>query len=181
MIINDGAGSGRSVKVNEDNQLAVAGVVLTPLANATIKGNAYSWTAVSADIDAGDTGLLVCNNSLDKKLHITKVYAWADVATQFKIHCPAYATITGTAVVGNNLNRSSKNIAEASAFADETASAFVAGNTVATLRNNEVGTDQFGVEIDFEGALVLGYHDSVAVDLIAESGAFEATIFGYFE
>lgn len=180
MVIKDGV-SGKAAEVNDRNQLAVAAVGMSKLAEAALRGDAYSWTAVSANIDAGDTGLLVCNDSRDKKLHITKIYMYADVSTQFKIHCPAYPSLSGTAVVGNNLNRSMNNVAPASAYADETGNTFAAANTVLTVNSNEVGTDEFGVWADFEGALILGYHDSVAVDIIAEPGAFECTVFGYFE
>lgn len=182
MQIDDGTGTGRKAKVNLDNYLHVSAVGESRLSHNSDKhSNSYSWTAVSADIDAGDTGLLIANDSTTQNLHITKVYMWADVATQFKIHCPAYAAPAGTAVVANNLNRTSPKAAPATAKADETGNTFAAGNVVLTVRNNEVGTDQFGVDWDFEGALILGYHQCVAVDIIAESAAFEVTIFGYFE
>ena len=183
MIIEDGTGTGRKVGVSLDNRLETTTVTEPRLAHESKKHeNSYSWTSVSADIDAGDTALWVANTSTTKDLHISSIYVWADVATQFKIHVPAYpATPAGTAVVGNNLNRTSGVLAEALAYTDESANAFSAANVILTLRNNEVGTDQFGVLHDFSGSLILGYRNAVAVDIIAESGAFECTIFGYFE
>lgn len=144
-----------------------------------VDGRTFSWSAVSADIDAGDTALLLCNDDPERKLYIAKVNLWCDVAQQFTIHSPAYATFAGTAVVGTNLNRASSNIALATAKADETAN--TQGTIITTVRNNELATDVFAVDVDFEGALVLGYHQSVAVDLVAEPGAFEATIYGYYK
>lgn len=164
-----------------DGRALVDSLSKTPLAIASERGDAFSWTAVTADIDTGDTALLVANDNPNKKLHVTKIYCWADVAVQFKIHCPAYAAPAGTAVVGNNLNRGSGNVAMATAKADESANTFAAANTVLTLHSNELATDQKGLWADFEGALILDYHQSVAVDIIGESGAFECTIFGYFE
>jgi len=182
MVIEDGKGSGIKAEVSSDNRLKVNSASEKQIANISkTNERSFSWTAVAADIDTGDTALLVANTSTSMDLHITKIYMWADTAIQFKIHCPAYPTLAGTVVTGNNLNRNSNLIAEASAYADETGNTFAAGNVVLTMRNNEVGTDQFGCETDFEGALVLGYHNSVAVDLIGETGAFECTIFGYFE
>lgn len=142
---------------------------------------AYSWTSVSADIDTGDTALLVCNNSNTKKLHIEKVYCWTDVAAQFKIHVPAYPTLAGTAVTGVNLNRGSTNEANGVAYTDETGNTFAAGNVITTIRNNEVGTDQFGEWVEYGGAVILAYHDCIAIDIIGEGAAFECTVIGYYK
>ena len=91
-----------------------------------------------------------------------------------------YVTPAGTAVVGNNLNRVSGNAAQATAKADETGNVFAAANVVTTVRNSELATAEEGQWIDYDGALVLGHHDSVAVDIIGESATFECTIIGYF-
>jgi hypothetical protein len=174
-----GASSGEAANVTNE-QLHGKAAVETRMADVSKRKElAYAWTAVSADIDTGDTALLVCNTDSAKKLHITKVYCWADTAVQFKIHLPAYAAFAGTAVTGKNL--AGGGAADAVAYADETASTFAAANSILTLRNNEVGTDQFGVDWDFEGAVVLDYHEAIAVDLVGETAAFECTIFGYYE
>lgn len=180
MKIEDGR-TGRTVEVNDYSQMMVEAAAKSAFAKASERGDAFSWTAVSADIDAGDTALLVCNDSQERKLRITQVYGWCDVAQQFKVHVPAYPTLAGTAVVGVCLNRKLLKTAPATAKADETGNTFAAANTILTMRNNEVGTDQFECKFDFEGALILGYHDSVAIDLVAEPGAFECSIYGYFE
>jgi hypothetical protein len=155
-------------------------------------GDAYTWTAVSADINTGDTGLYLVNDSTTEKLFITKIYVWADVAVQFKIHCPAYATPAGGSLVtGVNLNRTSGNVASATARADETASTFAAANVITTVRNTyysrgngddlvDIPAAGQGQWIDYEGGLILGLHDSVAIDIIGESAAFECTIVGYY-
>jgi uncharacterized membrane-anchored protein len=181
--INDGTGSGYKMKVNRDNRAEVsAAVEPRQVHNSRKHKRAFSWTAVSADIDAGDTALWLANISSTLQLCITKIYMWADTATQFKIHCPAYpATPAGTLVVGNNLNRTANELAEALCYADETANAFAAANVVKTVRNNEVGTDQEGIEVTFDGSLILGYRNCIAVDIIAESAAFECTIEGYYD
>jgi hypothetical protein len=174
--------TGKGMTVNDEGRAEVNAIRIPKIAATSENhGEAYTWTAISADIDTGDTALYVVNNSTTKKLHITKIYVWADTAVQFKIHVPAYVTPAGgSEVVGVNLNRDSGNAAEATARADETACVFAAANVITTIRNNEVGSDQFGEWVDYEGALILGYHDSVAVDLIGETAAFECTIMGYF-
>ena len=179
--IEDGKGTGKAAEVDENNRLRVYAVTEPEMtATSHYTGDSYSWTAVSADIDAGDTALLVCNDSTTKHLYISDIYVWADVATQFKIHFPAYVTPAGTAVIGLNLNRTSGKLAEATAKADETANVFAAANVLLTLRNDEGGTEGQTQRVNLQGAVILGYHDCIAVDIIAESGAFEVTIMGYY-
>ena len=183
MLIEDGKGTGRKALVTLDNRLGVSAVGEAKITHESKENfGSFSWTAVSEDLAAGGTALWVANTSTTKQLHITGIYCWADVPTQFKVHCPAYpATPAGTAVVGNNLNRTSGILAEALAYANESANTFAAANVILTLRNNETTGDEFGVFHDFSGALILGYHNAVAVDVIADSAAFECTILGYFE
>jgi hypothetical protein len=182
MQIEDGKGTGKQVAVSSDNRLDVnAKSMSRAFYISRDKFDTYSWTTVSYDAAAGDTILLVCNNSTTQNLHITKLYAWADVATQFKIHAPAYPTLAGTAVVGLNQNRSSGKLANASAYANETGNTFAAANVLLTMRNNETATDEFAVQWDFEGTVILGYHNSIAIDVIADAAAVECTIVGFFE
>lgn len=181
-FIDDGKGTGYKAAVSKKNQLKVLSATEPQMTHSSKYADSFSWTAISADIDTGDTALWVTNTSTSRLLHITQIYMWADTAVQFKMHCPAYPTTpAGTAIVGNNLNRTSSKLADALAYADETANAFVAANVIYTVRNNEVGTDQFGVMVDLNGALILGYHQAIAVDIIGETAAFECTIMGYFE
>jgi len=181
MQIEGGTGTGYKAAVDQHNRLAVVATADSGFHHASVHhGLAFSWTAVTADIDAGDTAILLCNDNPDMRLIIDNIYLWCDVATQLKVHVPAYAAWAGTAVTGVNLNRTSNTIALATCKADETANAFVAANTILTIHTNELTTDQFAASMDFRNAVVLGYHDSIAVDIVEEPGAFEATIFGYF-
>jgi len=182
MIIEGGTGSGHKAKVDSQNRLYTFSSSESEMHWASENGGAYSWTAVAADIDAGDTGILLCNIDPTRKLHIDMIYVYADVPTQFKFHYPVYsASFTGTAVTGLNFNRASSQIALALCYADETANTFAAANVFLTTRSNELATDQFGQEVYFRNSVILGYQDSIAVDIIAETEAFEATIWGYYK
>ena len=177
-------GNGNIANVNDRKQLLTRAIAVPPIHEASLLGNAYSWTAVTADINAGDTGLLVSNTSDSRWLVISRAYLWTDTAAQIKVHCPAAATYTGTAVVGNNLNRNFANNAPAVAWADESANAFVAGNVIETVYSplavNAQVTTAFAVPIDFKDAVILGTNDAIAADLITESAVFEITFVGYF-
>jgi hypothetical protein len=179
-----GASGAYLANVNKDNELIVRAACVPLIHQASLLGNAYSWTAVSADIDAGDTGLLVVNRSSEKWLVISRAYFRVDVESQVKIHCPAAATWAGTSVVGNNLNRKFSNNAPALAYADETGNVFAAANVIETIYcpnsvNSQV-TTSIGVPVDFKDSIILGFNQSIAADIITEPGAFEATFVGYF-
>ena len=182
MEIQGGTGTGYKAKVDAQHRLWTRATSESAMHHASAgDGLAFSWTAVSADIDTGDTAILVCNTDPEKVLVISSVYLWTDVAAQFKVHVPAFVAFDGTAIVGVNLNRTSSKIALATAKADDEQNTFVAANTILTVHTNELATDQYGVVIDFKNSVILGYHDSVAVDIIGESAAFEATVWGYYE
>jgi hypothetical protein len=177
--IKDGKGRGNLAEVNSSQQLEVSAKILTAFAKSSEEGGAFAWTAATADLAAADTALLVANNSQTKKLRITKIYVYSDVPTRVQIHLPAYPTLAGTVVTGVCLNKSLNKVADASAYADETGN--TQGNIIKVLDTNELTTDQFGVSWDFEGAVILGYHDSIAVDIVGDSAAFGCSVEGYFE
>jgi hypothetical protein len=181
MEIKDGKGRGFVAEVNSNQQLEARAMSTKPSAYfSEHNSDMFSWCAVSADLATGATLLLVCNNSQIKHLHITKVYCWADVPSQFKIHVPAYPTLAGTLVTGMCWNRNTPKTADAIAYAAETGNTLADANNLIVLRNNEATADEFAAEYNFEGALILGYHNSIAVDVIGEGAAFECAINGYF-
>jgi len=182
--ILDGLGNGYLAAVNSHKQLSTRSIIVPPIAEASLLGDAYSWTAVSANLAANETALCVVNDSTTKWLIITKAYVWSDVASQIKFHLPAAATWAGTSVVGKNLNTNFADSAPASGYADETGSTFVAANTIETvyapLSTNGESTTSLGVWIDFKDAIILGSNEALAADVVEDSGAFECCFFGYF-
>lgn len=181
MIIKDGS-TGKTAEVDSSNRLKVFSTSESEMHEVSKKdGLAFGWMTVTADINAADTALLVCNDDPDRDLHINRLYIWADVATTAKVHFPVYsASFTGTTVTGVNFNRTSNKVALATAYADETANALAAATTFLTLHTNELATDQYGAWVEFSNAIILGYHDSIAIDIVAESAAFECSIWGYY-
>lgn len=179
--IEDGTGSGSQVLVDDEHRLHTVAACSPNISVVSDQhGESYTWTATSVDLAAGATALWLSNESTTRKLYITKIYVWADVPTQFAIHVPAYVAPAGTLVTGVNLNRTSGNAADALAYANETNNVYAAANVITMLRNNEATADEFGQWVDFEGALILGYHDPLAIDLIADTAAFECHIRGFF-
>lgn len=181
MQIEDGKGSGKRVEIDSLNRLMAMGIIKSEEAYISENdGEAYVWKAAGADIDATDTALSVTNDSKTKKLHITKAYIWVDVPTAIDFHLPAYVTPAGTAVTGISLNRSKDQTADATAKGDETAMS--QANVILTLHSDENANQTgWGTWVDFEGKLILGYHDTLAIDIESEPGDYEAAIFGYFK
>ena len=180
--LEDGMGSGRSVHINDENRIETESAILTQFSKSSIvHGESFSWTAVSTDLAATLNLMYLANNSTAKHLRIHKIYVWSDVSTQFKIWLPSvYTAPNGTSVTGVNFNRTSGAVANATCTSGESTNTLVANRVITTVRNNEVGTDQFGQWIDYGGSVVLGYHDSICVYGVADSAAFEVTILGYF-
>ena len=183
--IADGTGDVNvKAKVNSDNQLHTFNIEHSAMYEASLDGGAYSWTSITSDIDTGDTALAVKNTSHTRKLVIQTIYVYGDVPTLMKVHCPVPVTLAGgAAVVGVNLNRGeAATLAPAIARSDETATTFAAGNVIFTAATNETTGDQYGVILSpfLDGAVVLGFDDIIAVDVIGEVAAYECTIAGYY-
>ena len=172
--IEDGLGTGQSARVSE-NRLETSSRMNPRIAYISRdKGDAYAWVH-SYDYDAGDTILLVSNNSTTQDLYIHKINVGSDTATKYTVHSPAYPTLAGTSITGVNLNRTSGKTAEAEAYGDET------GNTQANvLYEGHVQANE-DKEIETRADIILGYRDVIAVDLETAGTSGIVTIVGYFE
>jgi len=153
---------------------------------ASLKGDAYSWTAVTDNLDTTDTAIAIQNTSHTRKLVIQDLYFFGDVPGLVEIHCPipcTLATTSGFTIVGINLNRKyAATLAPAIAMSDETATTFTQANTILSLMANEATAGQFGLMVSplLGGALMLGYGDIIAVDVVGEVATFTASISGYY-
>ncbi len=179
MLIEDGKGSGSKLAVI-DNQ---ADVLTTSAINqATLRGDAFAWNAISSNIDTTDVALYVRNLSQDRLLVINRIYVYSDIATAFDIHLQTSATAfgaAGTAVVGVNLNTSSAKVADAGAYSDD--DNVSSGSIIITLHSNELTSDQFGIDYKTNDEIILGTNGLIGVDIVAEIVAgYECTIIGYY-
>ncbi len=138
----------------------------------------FGWTSVTADIDAGDTAILITNDSDSKHLHIVRAYIYTDVHTQVLFNLPSFGTFTGTAIAGIPLNRAAISVAPATAWGDETGND--SSNVLARLSTNELTTGQFALWAEFDGKVKLGFHDSFSIDIVAEPAAYYSFVLGYF-
>jgi len=136
----------------------------------------WSWVA-TYDPDAGDTIILVQNTSLTKLLRIEYVAIGSDTASRYYIHCPATSiTVAGTAVTAVRLNNpTGGGTPPATAKEDETGN-----STVSIIHEGHLAAGDEKI-VQYNGSLVLGYLESVAVDLVTAATLGTATVVGWFE
>lgn len=174
VIIKDGRGTGESLKVDTDGALLSSSITQTRREHVSeVRGNTFIWNTGPVDLGAGDTVLLVKNNS-DEVLHINSIIISSDTMSQWRIFFPtSEVTVTGTTVVGLNMNTASSKIALASAASNETNNSggdivcnlFLSANTVAAS--------------DLRG-IILGKNVSIAIDQIANTTTASVAIIGFF-
>ncbi len=179
MLIEDGKGTGSKLAVI-DNQADV--LTASQIQQATLRGDAYAWNAISSNIDATDVMLYVRNLSQDRLLVINRIYVYSDIATAIDIHLQTIATAfgaAGAAVVGVNLNTSSAKVADGEGYADD--DNVVSGTIILTLHSPELTTAQEGIDYQTNDEIILGTNGTIGVDVIAEIVAgYECTIIGYY-
>ena len=142
-------------------------------------GEAFIWTIETYNYAGGDTILSVRNIHATKKLHIHKIFLHGDTETEVEIHVPTSDyTPTGTAVVGQGLNRTFDVDASAyaTAIADETGQA--TQGDVIERRRIKANID---MEVPFEGALILPNKKAVAIDYVTVGGEAHVSIWGFFK
>lgn len=150
------------------------------LLDAVRDGDAYRITALSADIDAGDTVLLVKNTGT-RNFRVSKIIInGGNAASLYDIHFQDTATTApaGTAVVPVAMNGRKDNGAGATDLnckADETGY-----SSQGTILEEAAVPAATRVEIDMDD-FVLGTNQAVAVDQVTESTSGGATLVGYFE
>lgn len=182
MQITDSS-SGRSAAVTKNNELLVT--TASAIHAATLRGDAYAWNAISADLAATETALLVSNQSDTRLLVMHKCIIRGDLDTglDFQVSDTTGLTLTGTAVVAVNLNRKSSKKPDALAYVDETGC--TTGSIVLTIFQNESKDGQTTTTpmytVDLKDAVILGKNDAFKVDVVANTAAaFECTFIGYY-
>lgn len=165
--------SGNPVEVSPFGSLQVTGWDAF-MENALTKGDAYIWTAQSADLAAAATMLIVRNDSHTQKLVIVRVEVTnGNVATRYEIHKVTVAYIASN-VTADEINAGGTGKkAPASASNNETANAQahvfaeIGGGVAVETYSRDIG-------------MVLNQGEAIGVDQVTDSTAGACTIYGYF-
>jgi len=170
--------NGNFANVTDENKLSVDGVMEPEFLHYNDgKATAYVWDFPSGYTAANSDTIMFIRNNSDSTLHIHHIYVFCSSASTLTLHTPANPTASGTEVTGRNLNLTSGNVAEASAYQDEEGNSpgntlhteYIAANSPLTLLKED------GYEI------ILGKNDCLAIDV--GSGDAPTTyghIVGYF-
>lgn len=185
MRIEDGGGSSRAAKVNENQHLEVESTTRKAFAEIS-KADGLAYVISHGDFIAltttgTETGILhFKNTSTTKAFYIESIRTCGTVAQQWKLYknSTAGTLITDqTAGAANNLNLQSENTIEGTVYKGANAKT-VSGGTMLAHHINAIG---HGTEV-FDGALILGTNDSIQLSVeVASAGDVCCRIIGFYE
>ena len=175
MQIEDGR-TGDSAEVDSKYRLKTFSVSESEFLSVNEVGLSYVWNFPAYNYAAGDTVMWLRNDS-NSNLHIHHIVLYCDTATTLSVHKPLNVTPAGTLVTGNNLNLTSGNEAEATAYQDETTGVigpiiqteYIAANGVLTIFKED------GYQ------LILGKNDVIAIDLTTVGTSTFGHIAGFYK
>lgn len=177
MIIEDGKGLYGAAGVSPDQRLlAECNVSPRVFYRSQDHELAFSWTSSYA-VQATEAGLYVKNTSVLYNLYIDVVRVSGPTASLWTLR-KVTGTGSGTTVTGTNLNFSSTIAAEATALGNAAVTGLTAG-VIVTQVYSGVGIQ---AELDFDGALILGQNDAVAlVATTTQASACALVVRGWYE
>ena len=141
-------------------------------------GQAYTLRIEDDDAAANDLVAYLRNNSKDKRLYITDIHLNSENAATFKLAFGDSVAPTGTSVSPVNLNRSSSNDADATAFGNGAVGGVAADTFFATVRVAAGGFEEWGSQ----DALILGQNDNIVIEYdTGSTGDIEIDIFFFIE
>ena len=175
--IEDGTGSGKQAKVDDQNRIATIATVTPRISSVSMNhGEAYVWTAY-VDWGADKNALWLRNDSNSMRLFIDRISVTPAAAAVVEVWVGNGNTVGGTVVTGVNLNRASGKTADATCRHTNTNVDAGAGMTL--LLTDHIPATTIS-HIEFYGALVMGVNREIALNIVTDVGATAVNIFGYF-
>ena len=176
MQIQDASGSGYGAKVDNQHRVWTDAVIRKCITEASMeRGEAYIWTA-TADWGADKNALWIRNDSQNRMLHIERVVACPAAAAVIEIWVGTGNTVGGTAVVGACLNRANLNTPDVTARHTNTNVDAGSGMTLLATYHCPATTVH---DIPLDGALMLGYYDEIAINIVTDVGSTTFNIHGW--
>jgi len=173
-MIRDGTGKGFLAQVTSENKLRCYATDESEISfESETNERGYTWTT-AYNYTGNDTILWLRNDSTTLSLIIDLMLIASDTATRVIVHAPDNVTPSGTVVTGVNLNRSSNQIAEATAYSNEI------NNVQANIIANALIPANVTAQLPVNGAVILKYLDCIAIDFVTTGSLGMATIRGYY-
>lgn len=157
--------------------------ILTPWQAACRAGFGWAMGNASANINTGDTIIMVRNDSEDRPFYIQAIGASTEDKGEVVVHrVTAAYTAAGSAITPVNMRSGFRpSASELTCFGDETGN--VQGDIIAKfgLSSAAANEDRDGKELVFDGSLILEPGHAVGLDIVGEPELVHGYIWGYFE
>ena len=139
-------------------------------------GQYYVLRIEDDDAAASDLVAYLRNDSTTKKVHIRDIHISAENACTIKFAYGDATAATGTVVTPVNLNKSSSNDADVTAFGNGAVGGVTASTFFSTIRIAAGETEEYDV------SLILGQNDNIVVEYdTGTTGDLEIDIFFFIE
>ena len=163
--------------------MAKARLIVTPWQAACRAGFGWAMGNASANIDTGDTIIMVRNDNESRPFYIQAIGAGTEDKGEVVVHrVTAAYTAAGTAIVPVNMRAGFKTqVSELTCFGDETGN--TRGDIIAKFGLSSVTTDENrdSRELVFDGGLILDPGQALGLDIVGEPELVHGYIWGYFE
>ena len=177
--LESGAGNGAfKAKITEENKIIVEAVNEDKIAfESEVNKRSYVWST-SLNLGADKNVLWLRNDSSILNLNVDKIEISLSAASVIEIWVGTGNTVGGTTVTGNNLNRKNSSTL-AIATCKHTNTNVDTGTGMTLLSTYSLDATNLDI-INLRGALILGYLDEIALNVITDIDLISINLFGYF-
>jgi hypothetical protein len=180
--IVDGTGQGHRAKVNSMNQMEVKASNLPLIQEASVNGDAYGFATdfIALSTTGAERGILYIQNTAETNLHIELLRVSSENSVKWRVRKnPTTGTLIsgGTTGTPRNLNFQSGQTFTGTMLIGSDSTTLTDGDLLTQLTAGE-GAQRF----DFEGAIILGQNDAIAISTEIDAGTPEVgcTVFAYY-
>lgn len=163
--------------------MARAQLIITPWQAACRAGFGWAMGNASANIDTGDTIIMVRNDNEVRPFYIQAIGASTEDKGEVVVHrVTAAYTSAGTGITPVNMRVGFKtSTSELTCHGDETGN--TQGDIIAKFGLSSVAADEDrdSRELVFDGGLILDPGQALGLDIVGEPEIVHAYIWGYFD
>ena len=158
-------------------------LVLTPWQAACRAGHGWAMANATADIDTGDTIIMVRNDSEDRPFYIQAIGAGTEDKGEVVVHrVTAAYTAAGTGITPVNMRAGFRSsVSELTCFGDESGN--TQGDIIAKFGLSGLAAEEVrdSRELVFDGGLILDPGHALGLDIVGEPTFSHGYIWGYYE
>lgn len=176
-MLEDGTGTGFRQKVDTENRALVRAISTGPLEERSEDfGDAAFFYSTYDTGGTNEEVISIKNTETEKRLHITRMSVGSAVAQIWTLFEITSGTPAGTVLTYLNPNLASGVANSVVAFGNAEVTGTVAGDTITDVVTL-AGTQK---ELFFEGSIILGLNDGIALTASAD-GVIHVTIIGFWD